>query len=406
MNNYNFGFESIKKQNTALFDALSQCVRKLRDSGDYTTTSVKKSLIMQVIKDHTGLNIILYIKPGWQACIYPCRLTPQHVFNNYAAQSLANQIIDVSKTTLKGAVDSENAKVSGVFSETASELFIGTTLFEPGFLTDSQIAAIILHELGHAFTYFQFMSTIAYGSLVIEQTVRNIFLTDDYQQKKIHIKEADEILGLEQESRIEDWVDTSKENLEVLLATRFYRALKSRSTTSYYDVRNCEQLADIFSAKHGAAVDLAKANHKLNTIYGTYGNANFFVHVLRETAHLLRIIFRSGPSLSMIMLSMDQPKKYDDPKDRITFLKFHLIDDLKQLPSGDNVTRSNIVDSIKEIDDILNSIKDRRSVIKFIHQTMTSVGKSAHKQQEQQKQLEEMLYNNLYFQSAKLKTFN
>lgn len=407
MSKSNFGLESIKRQDNALFDALTECMRKLRNSGDFSTTSIKKSLVSQVIKEHTGLNIVFYIEPGFTAHIYPCRMLPQHVFQPGGyGNSLSNQIIDVTKTALRGTVDIVNVRVTGIFSEIASELFIGTALFEPGLATDRQIAAVVLHEIGHAFTYIQFISTIAFGSLVVQQTVNNIFLTDDYQTKKICIKTADEILGVESDNRIEDWIDTTKENLEVILVTRLYSSLKSRSSTSYYDVRNCEQLADMFAAKHGAAVELAKFNYKVDKILNVYGNKNFFVHILRETGHFLGILMKRGVTFKMIMLSMDQPKKYDDPKDRIAFLKFHLIDDLKHLPSGNNKSRSEIVSSIIEIDEILNSIKERRGVLTYIHNTMRTFGKSAHKQEQQQKQLEEMLYNNLFFQSAKLKTLN
>ena len=407
MGKWKFGFESVKMQDTAFFDALTSGVKSLRNSGDFSTAGIKKSFLMQIIKEHTGLNVLLYVKDGWAAHVYPPKITANHAFDRWGGgQSKASKIIDVTKTSLSGTVDVANVKVTGVFSDLASELFIGTDLFKPNGLNDRMIAAIMLHEIGHIFTHFQFISTIALGGLVVEQTVNNIFQTDGYQAKKIQLKAAEEVLGIEPEDTIENWVDTSKENLEVILISRFYRSLTTRSNSSYYDVRNCEQLADTFAVKHGAGLDLARANHLLQKEYGMYGNKNFFVHILRETASLLSVIFLTNYTVSAILLSLRQPKLYDDPKDRIAFIKFHLIDDLKHLPRGDNNTRANIVESISEIDKILKATVSRRDIFTFIHETFTAVGKSASKMQKQQKQLEEMLYNDLYYQSAKLKTLN
>lgn len=399
--------ESIKRQSDDFFNALTEAVGKLRNSGDFSTSGVKKSYIMQVIKQHTGLNILLYIKEGWRASVRTPQLTASHVFEY---QRLANHgpgIIDITKTSIKGVVDTNNAKVSGAFSDVKSEVFIGMALFKPGALSDRQIGAIILHELGHAFTYFQFISTIAYGNLVIQQTIRNVFMSNDYHSKQYHIKAAEDVLGLDVEPGVENWIDTSKENIEVIMTTRYYKNLKTRSDSIYYDVRNCEQLADVFAAKHGAAAYLAQANTKLDRETNLYGNENFFVHILAETASLIKRSFSNSEDTSTsreILLTMQQPKIYDDPKDRISFLKFQLIDDLKQLPRGDNATRKNIIESIKDIDVILKGINVRRDLLTFIHETMTSVGKSTSNQQKEQKKLEEMLNNNLYYQSAKLKT--
>ena len=403
---FNLGMESIKRQNNDFFDALILGVSKLRKSGDFSTNGVKKCFISQTIKEYTGINAPLRVVQGWAAFTHTPTLVMNHVFDYQPYNTSASDIIDVTKTQIKGAVDSNNSKVSGVFSDIKSDITIGTALFAPNELTDRQIAGIILHEVGHIFTYYQFISTIGYGNLVIQQTIRNIFLTDDYKTKQIHLKQADVALGIDTKPDNTNWVDTSKDNLEVILVSRFYRHLQTRSDSVYYDVRNCEQLADIFAVKHGAAVDLAQANHILDKRYKLYGDRNLFVHVLTQSAALLKQITFGKSSISEILLTMDQPKQYDDPKDRIAFLKFQLIDDLKQLPRGDNASRKDIVESIKDIDNILKTIHVRRDVLTFIHQTMTSVGKSATKHEASQKKLEEMLYNNLYYQSAKLKTLH
>lgn len=406
MNHYQLSLESIKKQSTEFYDALTDCVKKLRNGKGYSKDDIKKSFITQVIKQYTGLNIVLHIEEGWNAWMRPPQLTADHILFGYSGtQSAGTSIIDIQKKPMKGWVDPENGKVGGIFSELKCDMMVSTDFLDPGYITDREVAAIILHELGHAFTYFQFMTTIAYGALVIKQSINNIFATDSYDKKTMILKEADQALNIEDTMEsIELSVETTEDNLETLLVARFMRELLTRSSTSHYDMRNCEQLADAFAVKFGAGTDLARVNHKFHKEFKEYGNENFFVHVLSQAGLLAGFILLGSCSLKQVLLSMAQPKNYDDPKDRVAFIKFQLIDDLKRLPQGAKSARQELVESISEVDKVLKTIVVHRNVFTFIHETFTVAGKSAKKQQDQMKQLESLLYNDLFYQSAKMKT--
>lgn len=405
MSNSMITFESIKRQSDEFFNELTASIGRFRKTAKFTTEAVKKSHIAQVIKQYTNLSVMIYIDRGLNAGVYPSYITANHVFDR--GSTTATALTDVTKTELKGRIDVENVKVYGIFADTISEVFLGADLFKPGLFTDDEIAAVLLHEIGHIFVCWQFMSTMAYGALVIQQTINNIFLTDDYQTKTVAIKAAEEVLGLEGDIPIEEWVDTSKDNLEVVFNTRFIRSLRMRANSAYYDVRNCEQLADTFATKHGAGVAFARATHKLNTVHGSYGNPNFFVHMIVQTGSLLKVIKPfSEVSLSDILYTLDQPKRYDDPKDRLAFIKFQLIDDLKHIPAGNKKLRADMLESIDEVNALLKTITARKSVFQAIHDTFTISGRSASNQQIAIKKLESMLYNDLFLQSAKLKNLH
>lgn len=398
-------YESIKRQSDDFFNELTQHIKRFRAKGDLTTEGIKKSHIMQVIKQYTGLSILLYIERGFNARIFLPYLTPNHVFGG--GSIAATKILDVKKTTIQGTIDIENARVSGCFADVTSELMVGMDLLKPGALTDDELAAVILHELGHAFTCWQFMSTMAYGALVIQQTINNVFMTDNYQTKTVSIKAAEEVLGIESGQEIEDMVDTSRENLEVILNTRFIRQLRSRTKSAYYDVRNCEQLADTFAVRHGAGNSLARATHKMNSAFGMYGPPSPFVNLLVQTGAVLKILTPfSGVSLANILYTLDQPKRYDDPKDRLAFIKFQLIDDLKQIPSGNKKLRTAMLESIDEISKLMSTIVERRHIFTAIHASFTRSGRAISNQEADIKKLEGMLYNDLFLQSAKLKNLH
>ena len=189
--------------------------------------------------------------------------------------------------------------------------------------------------------------------------------------------------------------------------TRLMRHMRSRTMTCLYDVRNCEQLADTFAAKHGAAVPLARGLDKIFKKYGMYGNPNPFVNILSQTTMLLKVIMPfSGRSLSRILLTLDQPKRYDDPVDRMAFVRFQLIDDLKRIPSGNKKLREDITESIKDITDLMAGVKERKNIFIKIHESFTVNGRSRKQQTDKIKELETLLYNDLFLQSAKFKNLH
>lgn len=398
-------FESVVRQNTDFLNDLTSAVGRFRKEADYTAAGVKKSHIIQVIKQYTNISVSPIIDRSTGASIYPPYMTSNHVFLR-GSQS-ASVVTDITKIAIVGRVDPVKARVEGSFADVVSVMTIGTGLLEPGFMTDDEIAAIILHELGHVFTCWQFMSTIAYGGLVIGQTVNNIFLSDNYQTKKIHIQAAEELLGIDFIADHSNWIDTNKENVEIIMNTRLMRHMRSRTMTGLYDVRNCEQLADTFAAKHGAAVPLARGLDKIFKKYGMYGNPNPFVNILSQTTMLLKVIMPfSGRSLSRILLTLDQPKRYDDPVDRMAFVRFQLIDDLKRIPSGNKKLREDITESIKDVTDLMAGVKERKNIFIKIHESFTVNGRSRKQQTDKIKELETLLYNDLFLQSAKFKNLH
>lgn len=398
-------FESIMKQNTDFLNDLTAAINRFRKEADFTTPGVKKSHIAQVIKQYTNISVALKVDNTMGASVYPPYLTSNHVFLR-GTQS-ATVVTDITKTKIIGTVDPIKARVGGHFADVVCVMNVGMGLLVPGFMTDEEVAAIVLHELGHVFTCWQFMSTIAYGGLVIGQTINNIFLSDNYQSKKIHIQAAEDLLGIDFTTDFSDWVDTDKENVEIIMNSRLMRHMRSRTMTGLYDVRNCEQLADTFATKHGAAVPLARGLDKIFKRYGSYGNPNPFVNLIAQTSLLLKVIMPfSGRSLSRILLTLDQPKRYDDPVDRIAFVRFHLIDDLKRIPSGDKQMREDIMASIKDVTELLAGIKERKNVFIKIHESFTSNGRSIKQQNDKIKELESLMYNDLFLQSAKFKNLH
>jgi hypothetical protein len=100
-------------------------------------------------------------------------------------------------------------------------------------------------------------------------------------------------------------------------------------------------------------------------------------------------------------------KIYDDPKDRLIFLKRQLIDDLKQLDHQkvkNDVVIKDIMNSITALDDRIEDVKDRKSFMTAVYDTITPWGRNREQQEAKQKLLEESLNNDLFITAAKLAT--
>lgn len=398
-----FGLESIKKQDGSFFEELTNAVAMFRKKADFSDEALKKSTISQIIKKHTNISVILRTTNSDEFFTVCPTLVPAHALSmGVVHQGTAVDVTGYAKKELVGKIDPENSKVYGLFAETECPIAIGIKAFKPGYLTDEEIAAFILHEVGHLFVYFQYLSTISYGAAVIGKTTQAFYSSDSFQERVVILKNAQEDLGYLDGSRIEDLAATPKEGIEVILLAKYFTNLGNKSIVSAYDYRNTEQLADIFAIRQGAGVYLSSGMDKIHRLYGDYGASSFVANMLTETGKFLNSLVRNKGFLAFL-LTMPRAERYDNPIDRIQFIKIQLIEDLKNIPKGDNETRKQLTDSIKLVEETIKDVDYRRDVVRFFHECISIKGKTMQKQKEQQKRLEEFLNNDLYYKSAQFK---
>lgn len=406
MNKIDLGLESILRTNGNFFKELTEAVQRLRDGKKYDTKAIKESMIPSVIRLHTGMNVGFRIISGEDAAAYRKSITNVNGLfgDTYIGQNTAaGNIMSITNKDFVGLVDEVTGKVGGDFSKVPVLMDIGI-----GFLAHNseyeadEAAAIILHELGHLFAGFQFLGTFGYGGALVARTARMLLDSDSISERKVIIKKLESILGVDKTFNSVDYIENPKPGIDVLMLADYTGSLPVKTLNTLYDFRNVEQQADQFVVRHGAALVHARALDKIHRRSNYYGHESMVRHLMVETARLFSL-WGTVPSLSDLLFKNVYPKKYDDPNDRIEYLKMQLIDDLKRIPKNNEMERNIILNDIKEIEKIHGNIVYRRDVIQFFWDCVSTKGKDMAANEKLQKSLERMLYNDLFLKATQFK---
>lgn len=144
-------------------------------------------------------------------------------------------------------VDFNKAHISGIPRDiTAGVLGVSfLTMFKMG-LSDREITAVIMHEIGHAFTHIQYVNQFAVNSITIAES-----LYDDPKNGDKYITDFSKTV-------LNSDISTSKEFIY-----RFMRGDLIKTNDWYKDI-NSEALADQFATRFGLGKDIVTALSKFD----------------------------------------------------------------------------------------------------------------------------------------------
>lgn len=408
--------ESFAIQSDKFFNQLVESITFLRNDGRYTTKEIKESLIMDHINKQTGMNVELIIKKGFMgAYVMLPNVDRNHPFINSSARKFMGNDVGVSAINFKAAtpqgyVDTSTCRVSGWYSEIVSPVTIGLELLSsPGF-TAEEIAAVLLHELGHLYTYFLLLGTTVLSSLVIAATAKECVGAVDYGKRVYVLKEAEKTLGIEipnKEGLAKVNADKDAKGIQVVMLTSLAEKARSDTGFNYYEMRSCEQLADKFAVRHGAGIHLASALEKIYTTYGHSSYRNRMLHIFGEIVKLILFCLGMllGP-LEMIALVCyvifynPMGKVYDDPKQRLTYIRTELIKEIKERKLPEERRQQIIVDA-ELIQTMIDKADDKLTFTQVFWKYCRSEGSKAVKQEELAKNIETLSNNDLFLNAAK-----
>lgn len=398
---------------TSLAKKLISVIEKLRLNNTYTHEEIKKNDVTGMILDETGMNVTVMVKKGvgLNAYVIFPSMDRNHPFYTtygmYGSSESSQVAINMSDTELKGWVDPKDFKVGGVYSKVKVDMVIGYELMRDTRFTVAEIASIMLHELGHIYTYFEMFGLLTRKNFMIADVVKTLQGGSTIDKKELKLIEAERTLGIKID-RKNDLInipnDKKEDLISSVLITQDYIQAGTSSSTGIYDIRTIEQIADKFVISNGGGVELASALNKLYETYWVKETRSPALYVAIEIAKfILWMISLSIFPLTTIFYTvgiLPGPKIYDSPEARIKIIKQQLIGSLKDLKS-EPVMRKEIQDQIQVVEDIEKTLKDRRSLLEIIYQNVTPRGRIMYKQEVFMKNIESLLYNNTYLNAAK-----
>jgi hypothetical protein len=411
------------KKGKELFYALLPIFDAIRDIED-KENDIKKDYfdstdISKIVMEYTGLNIKVFVTNGrGYASVGVPKLHSKNVLLGdwYGAEQLdidGYKLQAELRTHLKGHVNVKEGTVDGIFSKMLSKVYISKRFLNFCDFTSEEHVAVLLHELGHVFTYFEYMIETTTTNQVLKNASERMLKIESPSERVIYLSSLEKDLKIKIPNKEELAKSNKKEVVYTMLMSDEYSRLRSSSGTEVYDIKSWEFLADQFATRHGAGRHLAIANYKLDKLEG--GNSTrsvpliYFMNFLKMgAAGWLASMSLVGALIVFAIFARSSSKSetvHDDPEQRVLRIKQDLIQELKT-PDIDKDHRDDILEEIAMADEILNQLNDHRDFLEFFWDTVLPHRRDARKDYELQQRLEELAANPLYVHAAKLQSLS
>lgn len=324
-----------------------------------------------------------------------------------------------------GTVDLKHAKIGGIFSEYLHDLYcdiFGNLIIYK--MTVPEVTSIILHELGHVFTFYEFADRMETTNQVLANLSKEIRKNDnsDEAKKEYYIKEALTEFGATPE--IID--DILNENKQVILGIKLFKQyivyMKSQLPNSAYDNTAAEQLADNFAARFGYGRQLVtildKFDYEETRMIGVLSFIEFIDFAIYPSLWALASMSMFGSlfiafGLFVVVFRSTlndygaayKDMRYDDMRARYVRVRQQYIEMIHKL----NLPKDRLqtaINNIHAMDVIIKRTGNYKSIMEKLANFIFSVHRTTNDSVEMQYLLEEITHNNLFLKSAELQVLS
>ncbi len=387
------------------------------------------SLLSSIIKDHTGLNVEVLLHSNIAGAIMVFPFNRNHTFlkeyvrDKYYIKN-ETKILKESKDHT-GTVDLKNGKVSGIFTKYEHTLFLDIRLTMVTYaMTARELTAIVLHELGHAFTYYEYSNRLATTNRLLADLAEK---SRDYDpEKRTYIfKELGYNLQLSN-AEVEDLYNS---NDGYILGPKLFKVYISKvdglRKITKYDETTSESLADNFAVRQGYGKDLVTGLDKLykfepernDLVLALFISTEiFFDFIILPALYISLIMAGSYIAAAVIIgffiLSLTsgnlnyKDMTYDNLKERYTRIEKGMINALKNR----DLPKEQVASLIEQIEDIKNLISEvnvyvpiKDKLYNYLFFFSSGSSKEIAKDIKRQQELNDLGNNDLFITAAKLK---
>lgn len=407
------GLEAIQVQSDVFFKELTLAFHRLRSEKAYGGKALDSIGVAAIIKRHTGLTVDFKVDKSNDINAYV--IPPMVDKNNpliydwwkpHVENTDVKKYIKVKRSDIiKGSVDLARGKVDGIFSEIVHQMFIHKGLIETNLLSDEEKAAICLHEVGHLFTYYEFLGHTLTTNVILHAATQAFFKSDDVLKRTQILDETCKALEISLDDPEALVKCTNKEVFQTVVLRKAVLEAKSSLGSGIYDITATEALADQYAVRQGAGRHLATGLDKIHRHYG--GGPSYFSTAVHVMATIVRVILFFAliiPTFGLIFLILlfnPAIKVYDEPEARLARMKRELVASLKDktLPPQQ---RKALVDDIDAVDALLKNIDDKRGLMELFYTSVLPSGRRQYQQLRFQVELEKLVNNQLFVTAEKL----
>jgi hypothetical protein len=413
LSNVGLGMEAIKVQRKeVLFKGLTGKINELRKS-KVTLSTLSKSGIADLIQKTTHIDASIQLTSiDWNAHVGVPKLNKNHpLMGKFKSPNFGDEdalsIMYKGKGIFNGWVDLEEGKVHGDFRKVPVVITVAENMFLSKRMSNEEIAAIIMHEIGHVFSYFEQMIQTVTMNYAINAAVGAMFhparklpkikIVDEYAKLRgIDFEEKEKMLALENNEAV----------ATVMLQAEIQKSV-SETGASMYDATGFEFLSDQFSTRHGGGIHLVTGLDKIQRFQKdpVYRNpAQFYSLEMIKAVSFFGLIYLGGPATwlaAMLIVAINpHDSTYDLPKDRADRIKRDLIEQLKN-NKLDKATKEALVDDLAAIEMVTKAMVQRTGSLQLVWKVLSPTTRRQLKQKEAQQQIEQLLANDFFAVAAK-----
>ena len=401
--------ESIAFQNTTFFDELTIAfdeVKNLKETDVGDSEPIYR--ISKIIKNHTNLNITIDAENDYPPCIDIPNIDRNNPLINAAQRAIVNStdgltMIESSNEVLHGTVNIKTAKVSGVFSDIKAKMYLGKAFIQGNKYSSQELAAITLHEVGHLFTYFEFITRTVRTNQVLAGLSKILDGSENQEKREVALLSAKKALKLDKLD-LSQLKDVNTKTTQVVLIDALVKETRTELGYNLFAESSWEYLCDQFSARHGAGVHLATA---LSKIYKSHYNISYRSLAVYLAVEMIKVILTANLAFLsilflMVMFDSQDGGGYDLPSARLKRIRDQATQYLKNKQISD-VERRRILDEIESIDKLLAEMTNRKQLFTYIHEFFSKRTRDERAYRKLQYELEDIAMNDLYVKAAEFK---
>lgn len=254
------GLESIAFQDTKYFDELTELVKKAR--AKLISESAFCNLVDKATFNHKGILTSTHIEYG----MVNAWITPKWLTGTNPIQSreylryddfFRNTSLADSDRAYRGLIDDQKARVGGFLSKIEHLMCLGSPLmFDDRLCSPEGAASVILHEVGHAYTFMQYSMGMCMFNIMLSQTSAELNKAKTYGEVKVVFKESAKAMGITDTAFIDEVRDTNNKLVQLEYfaanAAAMSKYIMLSDVSSNFTQNASEEIADIFAARHGA----------------------------------------------------------------------------------------------------------------------------------------------------------
>ena len=237
MSRLKISLESVQFQSDKFFKELVLIFSEMKkQSKDKLVDSEHLSALFKTIQSNTGLSVGISVGQ-WGPMVEIPSINKNNVLVNVHWREVVSstdgiRMINEAGGAIRGSVNLKTGKVGGVFTEIKHTVHLPTEMFTGGKFTAEEIAAATLHELGHLFTYYEYMTrsvTTNQALAGMSKALDHSGTVEEREAVLVSVKKALNLHELDTKALAES---TDKKVVEVVVVSQVVQACESEIGTN------------------------------------------------------------------------------------------------------------------------------------------------------------------------------